>query len=184
MKKIMLFVLSAITALSLCACGGGGIKKIESASFNTPTTVNDFELTVSNDIVNAEQLNGDEDQLEEFLTTDMTNYGEDVLCDITLVAKDGNIMIVVPYSIKNNGQAEKEFNESITLNYNNGYEYEADKMYWSMGGNDDWHEYTSVKLNPLTTIMCKAQFTVPEEVVNNTEAPLKLIIANKEYSIR
>lgn len=141
-------------------------------------------MTVDSDIVNATQLNGDEDQFEEFLTTDMTNYGDTVLCDVTLVAKDGHIVVVVPYSIKNNGQSEKEFKEKIILNYNNGYEYEANEMYWSMGGIDYWHKYTSIKIDPLTTVMCKATFTVPEEVVNNTEAPLKLIIANQEYTIR
>ena len=166
------------------ACGAGNAEKNQPANFDTPSTVNDFELTVSSDIINAEQLNGDEDQFEEFLTTDMTNYGDTVLCDVTLMAKDGHIMVVVPYTIKNIGQSEKEFSEKIILNYNNGYEYEANEMYWSMGGNDDWHKYTSVNVNPLTTLMCKATFTVPEEVVNNIESSLKLIIANQEFTIR
>ena len=182
MKKIFSLLLVITMILSLCACGG--TKKIQQANFDTPSNIKDFELTVSSNIVNATQLNGDEDQFEEFLTTDMTNYGDTVLCDVTLMAKDGHIIVVVPYTIKNIGQSEKEFNKKIILNYNNGYEYEANEMYWSMGENDDWHQYTSVNVNPLTTLMCKATFTVPEEVVNNAESSLKLIIANCEYTIR
>ncbi len=70
------------------------------------------------------------------------------------------------------------------LNYNNGYEYEVSESYYSLGGIDNWHKFTSVTVNPLSTIYCKAYFTVPDEVANNTAAPLAFVIGNQEYTIR
>lgn len=111
--------------------------KIQQANFDVPAKISDFELNISSNPVIATQLNDDEDQFDEFLTTDLTNYGETILCDVTIVAKEGKTMFVVSYSIENNSKSNKEFDEKILLNYNNGYEYEAKELYWSMGGTDD-----------------------------------------------
>ena len=185
MKKLLIVILVVVLCFGAFAFFGGNKDiKIEKANFDSVALVDDFELTVDGDIVTANQLNGDEDQFEEFLTTDMTNYGDTTLCDVALVAKEGQTMLVVSYSIKNTSQSEESFNEKVVLNYNDGYEYESTKKYYTFGGTDDWHEYTSLELNPLTTIMCKAYFTVPNEVAENTQAPLKLIISNQEYTIR
>lgn len=185
MKKITALLLTFVLCFTLGACAKNTKEpEIVKANFDSSTTLNDFELTVNSAIVTATQLNGDEDQFDEFLTTDMTNYGDTVLCDVTLVAKEGQTMIVVAYSLKNNAQTDKTFSEKVSLNYNNGFEYEAYNKYYSFGGNDDWHEYTDLTINPLTTVMNKVYFTVPEEVANNTSAPLTLVIANQEYTIR
>ncbi len=158
--------------------------KTQPANFNTNVVSDDFEINVDKDILTATQLNGDNDQYEEFLTTDMTNYGDDVLCDVTLVAKDGYTLAVVEYTIKNIGQDSVRYDDKVTLDYNNGYTYEVAEHYWTIGNNDSWHLFTSVDINPLTTLQCKAEFYVPTEVFDNKTAPLKLTIANCEYTIR
>ena len=84
MKKKLVVLLSLLMAL-LCACGK---TEIQSAEFDTVFKMDNYEVVVNSDIVIATQLNGDQDQYDEFLTTDMTNYGDDVVCDITLVSKD------------------------------------------------------------------------------------------------
>lgn len=184
MKKPLLIVLTLAMLLSLCACGGNESSKIQTAEFDKTVAVDEFEITVYNNIITATQLNGDEDQYDEFLTTDMTNYGDTVLCDITLVAKEGYTLVVVPFEVKNVGKEEANFDKLVSLNYNDGYTYDASKQYWTMGGTDDWHEFTSVDIMSLSTIECKAYLTVPEEVFSNEDAPLKLTIANYEYVIR
>ena len=156
----------------------------QTASFNTNVTTGDFEINVDRDILTATQLNGDNDQYKEFLTTDMTNYGNDVLCDVTLVAKDGYTLAVVDYTIKNIGQDSIKYDDEVTLDYNNGYTYDVAEHYWTIGDNDSWHLFTSVDINPLTTLQCKAEFYVPTEVFDNKTAPLKLTVANCEYTIR
>ena len=185
MKKFIIVILVIVLCVGAFAFFGGNKEnKIEKANFDSVAVVDDFELTVDSNIVTANQLNGDEDQFEEFLTTDMTNYGDTVLCDVALVAKEGQTMMVVSYSIKNTSQSEETFNEKVVLNYNDGYEYEATRKYYTFGGTDDWHEYSSIEINPLTSIICKAYFTVPNEVAENTEASLKLVVSNQEYVIR
>lgn len=183
MKKVLTIILAIALCFTVIGCGASE-KQIEKAEFDSVTMIDDFELTVNKDILTATQLNGDQDQHEEFLTTDMTNYGDTVLCDITIVAKQDNTMVVVSYSLKNIEKNNSEFDEKIALNFNNGYEYEAEEKYYAMGSNDSWHSFTSLEIKPLTTVSCKAQFTVPKEVMENTESPLKLTIANKEYTIR
>ncbi len=182
MKKILVIILALVLCVGIFIVSGS--EKIEEGKYNSVEMVDDFELNVNSSIVTADQLNGDEDQFDEFLTTDMTNYGDSALCDVVLVSKQGHTMIVVSYSLKNVSNKEKTFNRNVSLKYNDSYEYTATEKYWTIGENDDWHKHTSVSLNPLTTLMCKAYFNVPKEVVENTDAPLKLIIANKEYTIR
>ena len=189
MKKNVKLLCILAMSFALCACGGKKSNEPKTAEFDSTITVKDFEISVGSDILTAEQLNGDTDQYEEFLTTDMTNYGDTVLCDVTLVVKDGYIQVVVPYTIKNVGKEEKTFKEFISLNYNDGYTYDASEQYWTMGGTDDWHqftkgEHTSVSISPLSTLECKAYICVPEEVVTNEEAPLKVTIAGYEYTLR
>lgn len=181
MKKIILFILTVAMSISLLACGES---KPQTAEFDSTITTGDFEITVNSDILTATQLNGDTDQYEEFLTTDMTNYGDEVLCDVTLVAKEGYTQVVIQYSVKNIGKEDSVLDESISLNYNDGYTYDVNEQYWIMGETDDWHKFTTVKLSPLSTIQCKAYFYVPEEVFSNTDSSLKLNIGNYEYTIR
>ncbi len=159
-------------------------EEMQKAAFGAVAQIDDFEIVADANVVTAKQLNGDEDQFNEFLTTDMTNYGDTVLCDITIVPLEGNTLFVASYSIKNIAQQDETFDEKIYLNYNNGYEYEVNESYYSYGENDDWHKFTTVTVNPLTTLFCKAYFTVPDEVVNNTAAPLTFVIGNQEYRIR
>lgn len=182
MKKILILVIAVVLCVGIFIISGSD--KIESGAFDSIETVGDFELNVNSSIVIANQLNGDEDQAKEFLTTDMTNYGDKVLCDVVLVGKEGQTMIVVSYTLKNTAQSDKTFNNNVALKYNDNYEYTANEKFYTFGGSDDWHKFTSLNIDPLTTVMCKARFTVPEEVGENTDAPLKLIIANKEYTIR
>lgn len=188
MKK---FIVIAVLVIVLGGAAflfiGGNAEKpaeMQKASFGTAAQVSDFEIVADANIVTAKQLNGDEDQFDEFLTTDMTNYGDTTLCDITLVTTEGNTAFVVSYTMKNIAQQAETFDEKIYLNYNNGYEYEVSESYYSLGGIDNWHKFTSVTVNPLSTLYCKAYFTVPDEVVNNTAAPLTFAIGNQEYTIR
>lgn len=189
MKKILLAILSLVLCLSLFACGESK-QTIQSAEFGVPVIDGSFEITVNKDILTGTWLNGDADQYEEFLTTDMTNYGDIVPCDVILAAKDGDIIMVVSYSLKNIDKDAAIFKNVVTLNYNDGYTYIADEQYCTSGDfRDDWKKFTngdltSLEVKPLSSVECKASLTIPEEVWTNESAPLKLIIGNYEYKIR
>jgi len=182
MKKLWALTLVVIMSIAMTACGGG---KTNQAGLDETVTYKDFEVTVSKDILTADQLNGDVDCYEEFLTTDMTKWGDTVLCDITIVAKDGYTQVVIPYTVKNVGKEKEDFKETITLYYDDEYEFVCDEQYWIMDSNlDNWTKFSSAKLEPLTMLECKAVLSVPEEVFTNEEAPLKLNFAGYEYTIR
>lgn len=189
MKKFLAVLLIIAFCLSVCACGESSSDDkadlpLQPANFGTVVRFEDFEIIADSDVVFASQLNGDYDQHDEFLTTDMTNYGDSVVCDSVFVSKEGQKMVVVSFSLKSTAQSKVVFDGKVALNYNNGYEYVASETYYTMGSTDGWHEYVSLELSPLTTVICKATFDVPEEVETNTSSPLKLIIANQEYTIR
>ncbi len=189
MKKVLLMGCSVLLSLCLSACIAIGDDKdtnepTQAAKFNTTVTTGDFEIVVNSDILTAEQLNGDTDQYDEFLTTDMTNYGDTTLCDVTLVPKEGHIQAVVEYSIKNIGKKDSVFDKTISLNYNDGFTYNVNEQYWIMDKSESWHEFTSVTIAPLSTLQCKAYFVVPEEVFSNKNSSLKLNIGNCEYTVR
>ena len=189
MKKLILLVLSLAMLLSLCACGGGS-NEPQTAEFGSAVSNGDFEIVVDSDILTATELNGDKDQHNEFLTTDLTNFGDTVLCTTTIVSKDGYISAVVHYTVKNIGKEKQTFKDFISLNYNDGFTYDSSEQYWTSNDPiDSWHQFTngsltSVDISPLSSMQCKAYFCIPEEVFTNKEAPLKLTIGNFEYTIR
>lgn len=185
-KKILTLLVSLTIVASLAACGSEKGGETQKAEFGNVVKVDDFELNANGDILIADQLNGDQDQHEEFLTTDMTNYGDTTLCKTTIVSKEGHTHIIVQYTVKNIGKEAEIFDKICSLDYNDGYTYEASGQYGTMeDATDDWYDIVNgVEIDPLSTIQCKASFTVPEEVVNNTEASLKLKIGECEYTIR
>lgn len=187
MKKLVPIILSIAMIFSLCSCGSSEPKadeKPQTAEFNSTITVDNFEMTTNSDIVTGKNLNGDTDQYEEFLTTDLTNYGDTVLCKTTRYAKDGFTLAVVTYSLKNIGKNKSVFDKPINLNYDDGYTYDVEEQYCCVGSEGNWQEFVSLEISPLTTVECKAYFIVPEEVFSNTDASLKLTIGNIEYTIR
>ena len=187
MKKLVPIILSLAMLFSLCSCGSSEPKadeKPQTAEFNSTITVDSFEITTNSDIITGKDLNGDTDQYEEFLTTDMTNYGDTVVCDVTLCANDGYTYAVVTYFLKNIGKDKSVFDKPISLNYDDGYTYDVKEQYYYEGRPGDLHEFVSLEMSPLTTVECRALFVVPEEVFSNTDASLKLTIGNIEYTIR
>ena len=187
MKKKIVVLLSLVMILStlLCACGK---TEVQSAEFDKTVKMDNYEVVVNSDIVTATQLNGDQDHYEQFLTTDVT-YGSDdsILCDITTVAKDGYILAVISYDVKNVSQKQQKLDMSIGLNYNNGYTYDDGETYYCFGtgGLAEWNLCDSgIIIEPLDTVHFKTSFTIPEEVFSNTEAPLKLFLDNYEFFIR
>lgn len=183
MKKKLVLLLSVVLVICglLCSCGK---RDKQSAEFNSTVKISDFEVVIDDNILTATQLNGDQDLGEKFLTTDYTRYGG--LCNTNIVAEDGYVMAVVSYNVKNVGQKEDTFKEKIKLDYNNGYVYEYGDQYYTNGDDvlSDWSLCESITMQPLTTVFFKTCFYVPEEVMTNNDAPLKLIMGNYEFSIR
>lgn len=182
MKRMISVLILFALCLTLCACGGG---KEQIAEFNSPVTMGDFEVIVSDDILTAEQLNFDSSWYDEFLTTDMS-VGRTVT-----VAKDGNVLAVISYTIENTSKESSTFSLEAKLDYDNGYEYYSSEQYWTTGDSiDSWHQFsvddfTNLDLQPLGgTIYCKAYWAIPAEVFENTDAPLILSIGSTQFTIR
>ena len=183
MKKIICFIMMCFMCVSITACGGND--KVQPAEFDSTVEIDGFEMIVSDDILVADSLNGDKDRAEEFLTTQKTYANDTILCDVILATEKGYIYGVIDYSLKNISKSEEEFDVPVQLSYDDGYIYDASELHYIMGGAlHDWKEFTSLILDPLQSVQCKALFCVPEEVFLNNEAPLKLIIDNYEYTIR
>ena len=176
MKKI--FSLLLITFfLFICWSSIAG-ETLQSTNFDTVTATEDFELNVNSNIVISKELNDDLSCSMEFLTGDISKGSEYV------TAVNEHIFIAISYSIKNISHIDETFEETVALLYDDKYVYESDNQYFSKGNNEGWDEFTSLEICPLSTVNCKAYFTVPEEVISNTTASLKLNIANCQYTIR
>lgn len=213
MKKLLALILAAALALSLVACGGGGAGDNntpstgngDTTSTDTPSggdssaleestepdclqigdtfknekyeiTVTDFEFGkyLENSIGPVGEINMDFMRpIDEYKPQNVYN------------AESGNIMVSVTYEYKYIGKEESNHVPSWTIDYNDGYIFEAreysevDSIGWS-----DIQGYIPVKPLEKDAHIIRMCFEVPEEVETNTDAQLLLNFYDCSYKIR
>lgn len=104
-------------------------------------------------------------------------------------AEKDKTFVIVSFEVKYLGKENKNFSPGITLDYNNGYKFEKTQIsYKANSSNRTYWENSAPTYKPLEEgYEGRAYFSVPKEVVENKEAPLKLILNWEEefiYDIR
>lgn len=189
MKKMCILILSVVMGISLCACG-------KTTTAEKGIVSNEIGDAVSTDAAELVLLN--------------VSY-EDTFGSVT--PKEGYSFVVVDYTLKNIGKTDFGYfltatggrsmcmESIVSIDYNDGYIFYVDDVEGADGKNYDKNymyqmsDYLYIRdLKPLSdAVTVQAAICVPNEVIENTDAPLlikfNLLNANEEdvtavYSIR
>ena len=204
MKKIITLLLVLVMVLSLCACGG------EKASETTNKTSDD---TGSIEEIDAESEGETEaTEAEQIINnigdTVSTDIVEATLIDVSfedtylVTPKDGYSFVIVDFSMKNigknnfgmfignGGNKTKLPSSLVAIDYNDGYTFICDDVEEKNGSIADdscFCHPNNAYVDDLKPFgegeTYKVAICVPNEVVENTEAPLliKLYLMNSQY---
>lgn len=166
MKKFLALLLSVLLCFSLCACSKG------TDTQNTTNPTNKIGDTAGTDAVEV-KLNG-------------VSYKDEY---VTVTPQSGYSFVVVNFSLKNVGKTDLSYfhipngstyipGKIVSVDYNNGYTFMLDDVKGASGTvyseNDFYTNYPNLnELKPLGEgATYKVAICVPDEVIDNTEAPL------------
>ena len=186
MKKAISLLLVLVMCLSLCACGGNETQTpSENEQESTSQTTNDNSSATEE--TKNEQVN--------LHLNEKVNFGDLELSIIDVRLKDsagysvnystggrhyGGPSVVVIYSLKNNGKASARPPQGLLqLNYADGYTFVHDV--YINGKHPDIFDKGGVNTPDELEILSAEQyyleaFTVPQEVLDNTNEPLYLTL--------
>ena len=199
MKKLLALMLAAALALSLVACGGGG----GTGDTNTPSTPSGGNGdTTSTDTPNGGEDNSTPpaDSQTVLHLNEAVEFGNFELKIIDVRLKDDGFSIdystgarsydgsnvVVIYSLKNIGKnACRPIQRLLQLNYADGYTFLCDE--YINGRHPNIYANGGVNSAEELQVLSSEQyyleaFTVPPEVLNNSDEPLFLTLAPDEFA--
>jgi hypothetical protein len=156
-------------------------KEAEIGETITPIQQRNIEFTV-NSIEVTPIIEGDTASDDFLLTKKEISPRRD-----KTLTPNGNdeVFVAVSFSVKNIGKTNYTMNKKGIVDYNNGYEYEADGLYAKLG-TYYWQEINNgCVLEKLTsdTEEFRTVFTVPVDTITDTESPLVYKIFNHKYTI-
>lgn len=193
MRKLMALILAATMALSLCACGGS----------DTSTTPKTEAQEESEPVVEAKSI-GDTISTDAVEVSLLDVSYEAVYLGGEIIPKEGHSFVVVEFSLKNVGKVELGMFPSVKggtsstprdivcVDYDDGYTFTVDDVEGNNGENyvkDFFVEPSNVYLSALKPLedakTFKVAICVPNEVVENTDAPLlvKFNLLNAEETL-
>ena len=182
MKKALSLLLALVMCLSLCACGGDKTNETSNKASNETTTPPTEEV-IQNKIGDAVSTD-----IVEVILTNVTYEAR--FNDVT--PKDGYSFVVIEFSMKNVGKNDLKHFPSVNggssvipgsivwVDYNDGYTFAFDDVVGKDGQNydDSCFDFPNTyisDLKPLSdAVAFKIAICVPNEVVENTAAPLAI----------
>lgn len=190
MKKMLLLLLSLVLCMSLCACGSGNETQASSEikQENTAQTTTDDSST-------EEESEASKNEQVVLHLNEKVTFGDLELTIIDVRIKDGDgysvnystggrhyggPSVVVTYSLKNIGKVSARPPQGmLQLNYADGYTFIHDV--YINGKHPNIFENGGVNTPDELEILSSEQyyleaFTIPQEVLDNTENPLYLTL--------
>lgn len=202
MKRLIALSLAAALSLSLAACGGnesGNNSEVEGSPQENANVSNEYKVgdvistncmevsVLSYDIITNDDINNNPDTQtydgkqylyykEYFNGTDVNTYDDSELSKFFFSPSEDKVYVVIIYSAKNIGQEalssalssdgySMSGYGSLTLEYSDGYKFESATAFV---------EDLPVLTDGYTDACI---FTVPNQVAENTNEPLKAIIS-------
>ncbi len=218
MKKIFALILAVALVLSLTACGGGGGGAGDTntpSGGNGDTTSTDTPSGGEDSTLQSETSTQPEmKELGETITTEnfeftlkQAIFGTNLYCNpsspdflivdgddsaLSICAANDRAYVAIAYTLNYIGKTSLRWTPAISVDYNDGYTF-SDAAYLNSNviykEYEKWHNNTSIVLEPLSPEReFRFVFDVPKEVIENTDAPVKINISldgsQYTYSIR